>query len=153
MHTQPRPRNRAEALLNVWNHFVVQRHAPGFMLDGYCVYRTPAGAEGCAIGCQLPDDFPLLPELVDHNPSLLNIIEDEFGRTDMRYDGWQSMIEEYLHASVQDLIQLQYAHDVAAKHTLGTPEKFRDELALKLREVAREWQVALPPSYDVFTER
>lgn len=122
MQAKPRPANRGEALLNVWQHFIVEGHPKAVDEDGECIYRTEDGQNGCAIGCQLPDNFPNLRQLVADNPA---VIDDVF-------TGFQ--IEEYLNTSTFDLSRLQIIHDVSEdKH----------QMKQKLEKLALKWGVNL----------
>lgn len=126
MQAKPRPANRGEALLNVWRHFIIEGHPQAISPDGLCQYRTHDGTNGCAIGCQLPDDFELLDELVGLN---LSYGEYESGVSDVL-----DSVAAYLNVHGEDLELLQEAHDES--YSLA-------DMETKLRKLAMEWDVNL----------
>lgn len=99
MQHKPRPLSNQDAFNNVWQHFIVERHdkaAAGPM----CLYRTEDGQNGCALGCQIPDEFIRRYQLVSRNPDAASLLD-----TDPEITQYFIAVNEEL------LVLLQGAHD------------------------------------------
>lgn len=135
MNAKPRPMSNQQAFDNVWQHFIVERHPLAYVTNPEgrvvsCLYRTGDGENGCAIGCQIPDEMVRAQRLVDDNPSVATMLEDH------------AMCADYFaHCDDEFLGQLQGAHDDVAVH--GGEDK-HEQLRARLVTLASEHGLVVP---------
>lgn len=140
---KPRPLSAQDAFNNVWQHFIVENHPRAVnpkndtVSPFSCLYRvlndngTPIN--GCAIGCQLPNDLydPIFEGhsfhgLFSASPSSFQPLPDSRPRLAENSTVQQILFafQEYFSlVDVDFLSRLQNAHDIASDN-----ENLRDKL-------------------------
>lgn len=119
MNVKPRPMSNQEAFNNVWQHFIVERNPRCIGDSGMCLYRSYDNTNGCAIGCQLPDE--LVPPI---NGGYMSVL---LGCPQLR-DYFRFVIRE-----CGD--DLQLCHDQANS---------LEEMETNLRRMAEHWGLTIP---------
>ncbi len=143
LNAKPRPRNNQEAFVNAWTHFVVECHpravtsrtAAKELGTGVCVYRSDDGLNGCAIGCQLPDeqyDPTMEAQGISNFVDLLKIETNETFGIPVKIA--MQMIDWFKDCDIAFLVDLQNAHDHASMNNLEN----------RLRSVALKWDLTIP---------
>lgn len=126
MQNKTKPESTQDSFNRVWQHFIVEKH-PQCAREGTtqaCRYRHEGN--GCAIGCQLPDE----------------LIKDEMEgwgicplmrSGDSHYD--PKIVDWFSNVSPQFLPEIQSAHDVS---------QMPGEMKYKFSEVARRFGLTIP---------
>lgn len=149
MQHKPQPLSNQDAFNNVWQHFVVERNSPsigtvdGIVNLGNCRYRMDDGTNGCAIGCQLPDEL-YHPSLEGKSVAALYadfLLDYPNEVSPQRLSTYFSNVELYL------LECLQGAHDNWArrsKYAMYDRDNELQELEIELRQLARQFKLEVP---------
>jgi hypothetical protein len=133
MQHKPQPHDNQAAFDNVWQHFIAEKHGPCMTALGHCRYRSQDGTNGCAIGCQIPDE--LATRLVRYGYERATVERIlEFHRVGSWFDA----------VSMKLLVALQTAHDGAAAISRVGRANFRTELKHRLHAIAAEFHLHTP---------
>ena len=127
MIAKPRPTTSQEAFNNVWQHFVVEQHPRAVSHAAQrCSYRTHDNLNGCAIGCQLPDE---LADGLDSLPQvgITRVLEKR-----------PAVAEYFKGVDPRLLSELQSAHDQ------GSPWTFRPYIKKRLEQLAKNFNLTVP---------
>lgn len=143
-----KPNSNQELFNTIWNHFIKNRHSPGFA-DGVCVTYDPDRPHArCALGCLVAPRVlaSYLREKVQGAGGEENLVfEDgvtEDGKlTDTAFIREQAM-KQGLNRSL--CAQLQAAHDISAERQQQRGVSFRSEMEKHLRQLAKRFRLTIP---------
>lgn len=137
---KPRPMSNQKAFNNVWRHFIIEKHPIAKNSDGgNCMYRGVLNdtVVGCAIGCQIPNDFPDLARITSDNPEINVIIPGNTSYTSLSKDTIAAIADYFRNVDSRLLVKLQSAHDAYGPQDI----KFFEA---RLRNVASEFGLEIP---------
>ena len=120
--------NNQEALNQVWQWFIVERHAPGKSYLNTCVYYDVRSGTKCAIGCLLPQ------EILDsiENRSICTLMDRN------------EVVARFFHDTSPGFLGLlQFSHDTAT----GNPD-FYGRLEDLLRSIVGQYELTVPETEE-----